>query len=207
MCLRYSYTAIMHEDSQVKAKAQQKGGGGAAEAWRSPARAGRQTDRGRGQGAPTCFPEATHTAAPHRPPAFRERIGGRGRAVRTAAMAFLFSKPLSPAEQLRKHKREIDRAVRDLERERNKLQMQEKKIIAEIRKAAQQNQQVRPQNVAPRIPVACAFCATYFVSPWLPGSSEDYGQGSRAHAATHNEILPDENTFAGCLAEAADSQV
>eukprot|EP01047_Picozoa_sp_COSAG01_P047205 COSAG01_NODE_4489_length_4981_cov_1.951454_1_plen_67_part_00 len=62
-------------------------------------------------------------------------------------MAFLFSKPLSPAEQLRKHKREIDRAVRDLERERNKLQMQEKKIIAEIRKAAQNNQQVR---AAPR---------------------------------------------------------
>lgn len=57
-------------------------------------------------------------------------------------MAFLFAKPLSPAEQLKKHKREIDRAIRDLERERTKLQMQEKKIIAEIRKAAAQNQQV-----------------------------------------------------------------
>ena len=57
-------------------------------------------------------------------------------------MAFLFAKPLSPAEQLKKHKREIDRAIRDLERERTKLQMQEKKIITEIRKAAAQNQQV-----------------------------------------------------------------
>lgn len=57
-------------------------------------------------------------------------------------MAFLFAKPLTPAEQLKKHKREIDRAIRDLERERTKLQMQEKKIIAEIRKAAQNNQQV-----------------------------------------------------------------
>ena len=57
-------------------------------------------------------------------------------------MAFLFSKPLTPAEQLRKHKREIDRAIRDLERERNKLQINEKKIIAEIRKAAQNGQQV-----------------------------------------------------------------
>ena len=57
-------------------------------------------------------------------------------------MAFLFAKPLSPAEQLKKHKREIDRAIRDLERERTKLQMQEKKIIAEIRKAAAGNQQV-----------------------------------------------------------------
>ena len=47
-------------------------------------------------------------------------------------MAFLFSKPLTPAEQLKKHKREIDRAVRDLERERNKLQMNEKKIITEL---------------------------------------------------------------------------
>ena len=57
-------------------------------------------------------------------------------------MAFLFAAPLSPAEQLKKHKREIDRAIRDLERERSKLQMQEKKIIAEIRKAAAANQQV-----------------------------------------------------------------
>eukprot|EP01046_Picozoa_sp_COSAG06_P098002 COSAG06_NODE_44101_length_366_cov_0.756554_1_plen_100_part_10 len=57
-------------------------------------------------------------------------------------MAFLFAKPLTPAEQLKKHKREIDRAIRDLERERTKLQMQEKKIIGEIRKAAAQNQQV-----------------------------------------------------------------
>eukprot|EP01051_Picozoa_sp_SAG22_P012810 SAG22_NODE_1367_length_4592_cov_15.327436_2_plen_204_part_00 len=48
---------------------------------------------------------------------------------------------MTPAEQLRKHKREIDRAVRDLDRERTKLQMNEKKIIAEIRKAAQSNQQ------------------------------------------------------------------
>lgn len=57
-------------------------------------------------------------------------------------MAFLFAKPLTPADQLKKHKREIDRAIRDLERERTKLQMQEKKIISEIRKAASQNQQV-----------------------------------------------------------------
>jgi len=56
-------------------------------------------------------------------------------------MAFLFKKPMTPAEQLRKHKREIDRAIRDLDRERTKLQMNEKKIIAEIRKAAQSNQQ------------------------------------------------------------------
>eukprot|EP01050_Picozoa_sp_SAG11_P026813 SAG11_NODE_6557_length_1289_cov_1.422689_1_plen_60_part_00 len=58
-------------------------------------------------------------------------------------MAFLFQKALTPAEQLRKHKREIDRAIRDLDRERTKLQTQEKKIIAEIRKAAASNQQVR----------------------------------------------------------------
>jgi charged multivesicular body protein 2A len=48
-------------------------------------------------------------------------------------MAFLFKAPLTPAQQLRTHKRGIDRAIRDLERERTKLQQQEKKIIAEIR--------------------------------------------------------------------------
>ena len=43
-------------------------------------------------------------------------------------------------EQLRENKREINRAVRELDRERTNLQMQEKKLILEIKKMAKENQ-------------------------------------------------------------------
>lgn len=43
-------------------------------------------------------------------------------------------------EQLRENKREINRAVRELDRERTNLQMQEKKLIIEIKKMAKEGQ-------------------------------------------------------------------
>ncbi|CAI5742369.1 unnamed protein product [Hyaloperonospora brassicae] len=43
-------------------------------------------------------------------------------------------------EQLRENKREINRAVRQLDRERTNLQLQEKKLIIEIKKMAKQGQ-------------------------------------------------------------------
>ena len=48
------------------------------------------------------------------------------------------------AEALRENKRMLDKAIRDLDRERTQLQNQEKKLIAEIKKTAKQNQMVRP---------------------------------------------------------------
>ncbi|TYZ61301.1 hypothetical protein PybrP1_010525 [[Pythium] brassicae (nom. inval.)] len=43
-------------------------------------------------------------------------------------------------EQLRENKREINRAIRELDRERANLQMQEKKLIIEIKKMAKEGQ-------------------------------------------------------------------
>lgn len=43
-------------------------------------------------------------------------------------------------EQLRENKREINRAVRKLDRERTNLQLQEKKLVIEIKKMAKQGQ-------------------------------------------------------------------
>ena len=43
-------------------------------------------------------------------------------------------------EQLRENKREINRAVRQLDRERTNMQLQEKKLIIEIKKMAKQGQ-------------------------------------------------------------------
>lgn len=47
------------------------------------------------------------------------------------------------AELLRENKRMLDKAIRDLDRERVGLQTQEKKLVAEIKKTAKQGQMVR----------------------------------------------------------------
>ncbi|KAH7283274.1 hypothetical protein KP509_35G069800 [Ceratopteris richardii] len=55
-------------------------------------------------------------------------------------MSFLFGKKKTPAELLRENKRMLDRSIRDIDRERQSLQAQEKKLIVEIKKTAKQNQ-------------------------------------------------------------------
>ena len=56
-------------------------------------------------------------------------------------MSFLFGgKKKTPNELMREYKRSIDKATREIEKERTKLQNQEKKIIADIKKAAKDGQ-------------------------------------------------------------------
>nr|GEU92919.1 vacuolar protein sorting-associated protein 2 homolog 1 [Tanacetum cinerariifolium] len=55
-------------------------------------------------------------------------------------MNFKFWKKKTPAELLRENKRMLDRSIREIERERQGLQTQEKKLIAEIKKSAKQGQ-------------------------------------------------------------------
>nr|XP_043625119.1 vacuolar protein sorting-associated protein 2 homolog 1 [Erigeron canadensis] len=55
-------------------------------------------------------------------------------------MSFIFGKKKTPAELLRENKRMIDKSIREIERERQGLQTQEKKLIAEIKKSAKQGQ-------------------------------------------------------------------
>jgi len=52
----------------------------------------------------------------------------------------LFGKRRSPAELLRENKRSLDKAIRELDRERTGLQKQEKKLVAEIKTMAKQGQ-------------------------------------------------------------------
>ena len=47
---------------------------------------------------------------------------------------------LTPAEQLRQSKRQITRGIREIDRERVKIESQQKKLIAEIKKLAKQGQ-------------------------------------------------------------------
>lgn len=57
-------------------------------------------------------------------------------------MDFLFGKKKTPEEMLRQNQRALNRAMRDLDKERQKLEQQEKKIIADIKKMAKQGQMV-----------------------------------------------------------------
>merc|ERR1711939_277158 len=52
----------------------------------------------------------------------------------------LFGRSKTPAEQLRIHQRSIQRATRELDRERTKLEAQEKKLVMDIKKAAKAGQ-------------------------------------------------------------------
>jgi len=57
-------------------------------------------------------------------------------------MKNIFHKP-SSKEILRKQKRALNRAIRDLDRERIKLEQQEKQLIVNIKNTAKKNQVVR----------------------------------------------------------------
>ena len=55
-------------------------------------------------------------------------------------MDFLFGRKMSPDEMLRKNQRALTKAMRELDRERAKMEQQEKKIIMDIKKMAKQGQ-------------------------------------------------------------------
>jgi charged multivesicular body protein 2A len=57
-------------------------------------------------------------------------------------MSFLsiFGNKKTPEQMMREYKRTLDKTIRDLERERVKMQAQEKKLLQDMRKMAKQNQ-------------------------------------------------------------------
>lgn len=57
-------------------------------------------------------------------------------------MEWLFGKRVTPEEMLRNNQRALNRAIRDLDRERQRMEQQEKKIIADIKKMAKEGQMV-----------------------------------------------------------------
>lgn len=57
-----------------------------------------------------------------------------------ANMEWLFGKRMTPDEMLRKNQRALNKAMRDLDREKMKMEQQEKKIIADIKKLAKEGQ-------------------------------------------------------------------
>jgi len=57
-------------------------------------------------------------------------------------MSFLFGRRKTPQEMLRQNQRALNKAMRELDRERQHMEQQEKKIIADIKKMAKQGQMV-----------------------------------------------------------------
>ncbi len=55
-------------------------------------------------------------------------------------MDALFGKKMTPDQMLRKNQRALNKAMRDLDRERVNMERQEKKIIADIKKMAKEGQ-------------------------------------------------------------------
>ncbi|XP_055691438.1 charged multivesicular body protein 2a [Lutzomyia longipalpis] len=55
-------------------------------------------------------------------------------------MEWLFGKKMTPEEMLRKNQRALNKAMRDLDREKMKMEQQEKKVIADIKKLAKEGQ-------------------------------------------------------------------
>lgn len=58
-------------------------------------------------------------------------------------LEWLFGRKMTPEEMLRKNQRALNKAMRDLDREKARMEQQEKKIIADIKKMAKEGQMVR----------------------------------------------------------------
>ena len=58
------------------------------------------------------------------------------------------SVPIDPKEEAKKNARIISKAIRQLDRETKKLESDDKKTLAEIKKLAQQNQHVSKNSLS-----------------------------------------------------------
>lgn len=76
-------------------------------------------------------------------------------------MEWLFGKRVTPDEMLRKNQRALNKAMRDLDRERQRMEQQEKKIIADIKKLAKEGQMVIDHFKVKNIN-STLFVITYF---------------------------------------------
>jgi charged multivesicular body protein 2A len=74
-------------------------------------------------------------------------------------MEWLFGRRKTPQEMLRQNQRALNKAMRDLDRERQHMEQQEKKVIADIKKMAKMGQMVcklRIENSSVLLYVLCS---------------------------------------------------
>lgn len=87
-------------------------------------------------------------------------------------LEWLFGRKKTPEEMLRQNQRALNKAMRDLDRERQKMEQQEKKVIADIKKMAKQGQMVCLGfiNCVLYLSPECICCTSMFNLFFLMGS-------------------------------------
>ena len=118
-------------------------------------------------------------------------------------MEWLFGKKMTPDEMLRKNKRALDKAMRELDREKAKMEQQEKKIIMEIKKNAKAGQmdavKVMAKVRASLFLSVCIDMSAMLVLLLLAGLGQD--------TAPVQEVHDHEGKHPGCLVENTDTQI
>ena len=58
------------------------------------------------------------------------------------ALDWIFGRRLTPEQMLKQNQRVLNKAMRDLDREKSRMEQQEKKLISDIKKTAKDGQMV-----------------------------------------------------------------
>ena len=87
--------------------------------------------------------DRNHFEKDRRPQSCCQERKGKGK------MDFIFGSRKTPQEMLRENQRMITKSVRELDRERAKLEQQEKKLVADIKKSAKAGQMVSSPSIPP----------------------------------------------------------
>lgn len=78
-------------------------------------------------------------------------------------MEWLFGKKKTPQEMLRQNQRALNKAMRELDRERTSMERQEKKIVADIKKLAKQGQMDAVKIMAKDIVRTRNYCKKFML--------------------------------------------
>jgi charged multivesicular body protein 2A len=85
-------------------------------------------------------------------------------------LEWAFGKRITPAERLRKNQRLLDKAIRELDQQRVKLEKQEKTLVAQIRQSAQKGQMGACKVQAKDLVRTRRFVASFL---WIRGATAD----------------------------------
>lgn len=91
-------------------------------------------------------------------------------------LEWAFGKRITPAERLRKNQRLLDKAIRELDQQRVKLEKQEKTLVTQIKQSAQKG-----QMGACKIQAKDLVRTRRFVRPAGPPRNKHQGESMRAN--------------------------
>lgn len=108
-------------------------------------------------------------------------------------MEWLFGRRKTPQEMLKQNQRALNKAMRELDRENNRLEVQEKKIIADIKKSAKANQMVN-------------FNFPYINQFLYLGFSQSNGKGFGENSTISQKIRRDARQYSSSFTQSSRPQ-